>query len=268
MTDKPITSRDNPLVKQARAVRDGRHREQVFVEGLRLGEEAEQALGAGGIVCALYTERVAQSPRGEALLGALRRGNVPVTCVTMQVFASLSSMKTPEGIVLLARRPASGRAGLLKRLGELPLLVVLHRINNPANAGAILRTAEAAGATGAITTEGTTDIFAPKALRGSMGSGFRLPLWTRAGFEEVLELCASKGIRTVCADLHASVSHTGIDWNKPSALIVGSEASGLESAEIAAADEALKIPMRAPVESLNVAVAAGIILYEAARQRQ
>jgi TrmH family RNA methyltransferase len=144
----------------------------------------------------------------------------------------------------------------------------MHRINNPSNAGAVLRTAEAAGACGAILTEGTTDIFSPKALRGAMGSSFRLPLWTNAPFQEALAWCKEQGINTICADLRAGRAHTEIDWTQPSALVVGAESTGLTTEEMGDTVEAVRIPMHAPVESLNVAVAAAIALYEAARQRK
>ena len=131
-----------------------------------------------------------------------------------------------------------------------------------------MRTAEAAGAWGVILTLGATDIFSPKALRGAMGSSLRLPLWTGASFDDAIAFCREQGLRTVCTDPRAERAYTEIDWQVPSALIVGPEASGLERAEIAMTDESLKIPMHEPVESLNVAVATGIILYEAARQKQ
>jgi TrmH family RNA methyltransferase len=267
MSEPVITSRDNSLVKHARAVREGKIREQIFIEGLRLCEEAAEALSADDITDVICTERFAQEKRGASLLKSLASEGQRVALVSQSVFASISDTKTPQGIVLLASRPNTSRSALLKSLDGTPLLVVLHKINNPSNAGAILRTVEAAGATGVILTEGATDIFSPKALRGAMGSSFRLPLWTGASFDEALALCRERGIRTICADLGAKRAHTEIDWTTASALIVGAEASGLERTEIAMADETLKIPMRAPVESLNVAVATGIVLYEAARQR-
>ncbi len=100
-----------------------------------------------------------------------------------------------------------------------------------------------------------------------MGSSLRLPLWTGARFQEAVEWCVERNVKTVCTDLHAERAHTEIDWTVPAALILGEEAAGLAPAEVAAADEALRIPMRPPVESLNVAVAAAVVLYEAARQR-
>lgn len=267
MSEPVITSRDNSLVKHARAVRVGKIRDQIFIEGLRLCEEAAEALGVDDILDVIYTERFAQDERGASLLRALMREGKRAALVSEAVLASIADTKTPQGIVLLASRPNTSRSVLLESSGEWPLLVVLHKINNPSNGGAILRTVEAAGATGVILTEGATDIFSPKALRGAMGSSFRLPLWTGASFDEALAFCKEQGIRTICTDLGAERAHTETDWTLPSALIVGAEATGLERAEIARADETLKIPMRAPVESLNVAVAVGIVLYEAARQR-
>ena len=266
MSDRIVTSRDNALVKRARAARDGRLRELIFVEGVRLCEEAARApLAVQDVIC---TERGASDGRGARLVGAWKEAGRPVTFVSESVFASLSDTKTPQGLAALALRPETNKSEPLEAAAaEAPLLVILHRINNPSNAGAILRTAEAAGAAGAILTKGTADIFSPKALRGAMGSSFRLPLWTNAPFREALAWCKGRGVKTVGADLRAGRAHTEVDWAGASALIVGAEGSGLEAEETVQADELLRIPMRPPVESLNVAVAAAVVLYEAARQR-
>jgi TrmH family RNA methyltransferase len=261
-----ITSRDNSLARHARAVRDGRVCELVFVEGVRLCSEA---VGANlSIEDVLYTERAAWDERGAALLRALQGMGQRVHEVSEQVLASVSDTKTPQGIVALVSRPLTGSSALESVRVEVPLLLIMHRTNNPANAGALVRTAEAAGATGAATTVGSTNIFSPKALRGAMGSAFRLPLWTGALYAEVLEWCKARGIKRVCADARATRSYTELDWTIPCALIVGPEATGLNDEEAAGADESVSIPMRAPVESLNVAVASAVLLYEAARQRR
>jgi TrmH family RNA methyltransferase len=260
-----ITSRQNPLVQHARAVSKGATKDLIFIEGLRLCEEAART----GLACeeVLYTEKFAADERAARLLDELKRLHPRFTLVSEPVFASLSDTKTPQGIVLLARRRATDRATFEKSLRPNPLLVVLHRINNPANAGAMLRVAEAAGATGVIATAGTTDLLSPKALRGAMGSSFRLPLWTNADFAEVVAWCAAQGIRTVSADLAAHKVHTDLVWTDAYAILMGAEAAGLEDAEARVADERIRIPMQPPVESLNVAVALAVILYEAARQR-
>lgn len=260
-----ITSRQNPLVQHARAVGRGATKDLLFIEGLRLCEEAARSALACEEV--FYTEKFAADERAARLLTALKRFNPRFTIVSEAVFASLSDTKTPQGIVLLAQRRATDRATFEESLRPRSLLVVLHRVNNPSNAGAMLRVAEAAGATGVIATAGTTDLLSPKALRGAMGSSFRLPLWANADFAEVVSWCGAHNIRTVSADLAAYKVHTDLDWTGAHAVLMGAEAGGLEDAETRVADERIRIPMQAPVESLNVAVALAVILYEAARQR-
>jgi TrmH family RNA methyltransferase len=259
-----ITSRKNPLVQRARATRDGRERGLVFAEGVRLCEEA---LGAGlGLELVLYARGLAEDARGAELLESLREACPAVHLVGEDVLDSVSDTKTPQGVVALARRPETGRE-VVGRAGGVPLLVVIHKANNPSNAGAMLRVAEAAGATGVVVTKGSTDPLSAKALRGSMGSAFRLPLWTGPTLEEALRWCAERGIRSVATAAEATTAHTEIDWTRPCAVVVGPEAGGLSDEESRAADECVRIPMREPVESLNVAVALAVVLYEAARQR-
>lgn len=269
MDSGKITSRHNSLIKHARSVRDGREsKAQIFIEGLRLSEEALRSRLT--VQDALYTEKIEGEERGAHLLNELKRAGARLSLVTEEVLAFVSDTRTPQGIILLASRPLTGCSVLQAALsygGPLPLLVVIHGINIPSNAGAILRTSEAAGANGVISTKGTTDLFNTKALRGAMGSSFRLALWEGADFMEVINWCRDKGVRMRGAALGAGLAHTDVDWTLPCALFVGSEAAGLSIHEQSLLDDAIRIPMRPPVESLNAAVACGIILYEAARQR-
>ncbi|HKP45377.1 MAG TPA: RNA methyltransferase [Pyrinomonadaceae bacterium] len=260
-----ITSKDNSLLREARAVRDGKIDEMIFVEGLRLCEEATKS--DLKIHAVIFSDELAQKPKPAELLERFAKASDRVASVSEKLLASISFSKTPQGVVMLASRPAMSEEHLASKQADRPLLVVMHRITNPVNVGAILRTAEATGVTGAIATENATDPFSPKALRGAMGAAFRLPIWFRPSYAKVIEWCSSRNIKTVCADLHASQTFTEIDWKIPRALILGPETSGLSAAEIAQASESTQIPMREPVESLNVSVAAGVLLYEAARQR-
>lgn len=239
----------------------------MLVEGVRLCEEVWRA--GLEIEEVLFTESVMRDERGQRLLEELRRAAARTQPVGASVLAFVSDTKTPQGIVALARRPDTMRQAFERALEPVahPLLVVMHRANNPVNAGAMLRVAEAAGAAGAIATRGSTDLFSPKALRGSMGSSFRLPLWDQVDYEEALAWCNARGVRSVSADLHAPQSHTEIDWTVPCAVVVGPEADGLSAEESALTDLRVRIPMRPPVESLNVAVALAVVLYEANRQR-
>jgi TrmH family RNA methyltransferase len=260
-----ITSRDNSLLRHARAVRDGKVSESIFVEGLRLCEEA---LRSGlKIETAIYSEQLARKDRAAELVRELENVATNSASVSEKLLESISYTRTPQGIVVLASRPALQREEFSARQGRNPLLVVLHRINNPVNVGAILRTAEAAGATGVITTSGTADPFSAKSLRGAMGATFRLPLWTGVDYTQVIDWCRDQRVQTVCADVHAKTSYSDLDWRRPTAIIMGSESDGLSEEEIALTNAAASIPMKGSTDSLNVAVAAGILLYEASRQR-
>ncbi|HEV2860114.1 MAG TPA: RNA methyltransferase [Pyrinomonadaceae bacterium] len=257
-----ITSRKNPLVQKARSAREGRERELIFVEGLRLCEEAAAARLAFEFV--LYDPLLEDDERAARLLGTLRAVCPQVMPAGRDVIESASDTKTSQGVVAVARRPHNLPE---KSPTGTPLVVVMHRVNNPSNAGAMLRVAEAAGSTAVVATRGSTDLFSPKSLRGSMGSAFRLPVWAGPTLEEVLNWCADREIRTVAAASSARATHTELDWTAPRALVLGPEAGGLSDEEVGRADDSVRIPMRPPVESLNVATALAVILYEAARQR-
>jgi len=260
-----ITSRDNSLLRQVRAVRDGKIEELIFIEGLRLCEEAQRSKLE--IEAVIVSEELMRKERAAAAIEELSRVSKRVATVSEKLLESVSYTKTPQGIIVLAQRPEASEKRLTASLGVNPLLVVLHQINNPVNVGAILRTAEAAGATGVITTRNTSDPFSPKSLRGAMGSAFRLPIWTSVAFDEVIDWCRNRGILTVCADVEATTSYTSIDWTRATALILGPESTGLTIEELESADQKVSIPMKGDAESLNVSVAAGILLFEAARQR-
>lgn len=260
-----ITSRDNSLLRRARNVRDGKVDDSIFVEGLRLCEEG---LKSGlEIEALIYSERIAKKGKAERLIAEIEEVATKSASVSEKLLESISYTKTPQGIVVLASRPVTTEEEFKARQPANALLVIMHGINNPVNVGAILRTAEAAGVTGAIVTGNTADPFSPKSLRGAMGSAFRLPIWRTANYEQIVEWCRRQSIQTVCADAEAAQAYTEIDFRSASALIVGPESIGLSAREIEAADVAARIPMKGSTESLNVAVAAGVFLYEASRQR-
>jgi len=261
-----ITSRDNSLLRQARAVRDGKIDEFIYVEGLRLADEAVRS----GLVieAVIYSDQIARKEHAAKFIEAVSAVAHRVASVSEKLLESISFTKTPQGIVVLAQRPDSSVQRLVDAIGDASLIVVLHQINNPVNVGAILRTAEAAGVVGLITTKHTSDPFSPKSLRGAMGSAFRLPIWRDAEYSDVIDWCHNRNIRTVCTDASGDTGYTAIDWKKSAALILGPESTGLLESELSAAQQIIRIPMCGQVESLNVSVAAGIVLFEAARQRR
>jgi len=216
-----ITSRDNSLLKHARAVRDGKVHESIFIEGLRLSEEALRSQLQ--IETLIYSDHIAQKDRAATLIEQIQKVAPTAAAVSERLLASISYTKTPQGIILLASRPSISHENFAQRQDGSPLLAILHGINNPVNLGAILRTAEAAGATGVLTTNGTTDPFSPKSLRGAMGAAFRLPIWPDVDYQEAIDWCHRRSIRSICADAHAKESYTNVDWRVPTALIVGAE---------------------------------------------
>ena len=263
-----ITSRENPKIKLARKVRDGgRSADLIFIEGARLSEEA---LRSDLLISEIFfTQSFSESERGRGFLEQAKQFNL--NQVSENVFDSLSDTKHSQGIIVLSRRPETGKSILENSLKndelKFPHIVLLHQINNPSNLGAILRTCEAVGAAGGvIVTRNSADVFSPKALRGAMGAAFRLPLWTNADYFEALDWAKKKNFRSVCADVNSKTSYTEIDWKIPRLMVFGSEAHGLSEEERAAVDEGLIIPMENEVESLNLGVACGVILFEAKRQ--
>jgi TrmH family RNA methyltransferase len=216
------------------------------------------------VVEAAASPRLVHGGRAAAV-DALRSAGVPVRLMDDGVLASLSEVETSQGILALARRPAFDEERLF---AGTPLVLVAAGIQDPGNVGALLRSAEAAGATGAYLTDGAADPFSWKALRGSMGSAFRLPHRRRITTADALARLRAHGVRVIAADPGAALPYFEADLRRPVAFLMGPEGSGLPPALTAGADASVAIPMAPGVESLNVAVAAGVLLFEAARQRR
>ena len=264
-TVREISSKSNSNIKFARSVRDGHEQKLIFLEGLRLCEELLKSNVKPTLV--FFSERFQRSDRERELLLQLQSLECDVFQTNETILASLADTKTPQGIIAICEKPENGQEIFEDSLPANALLLLLHQINNPANLGAILRTAEAAGIHGVITTKGSSDAFSPKSLRSGLGANLRLPIWCNADFQEVLTWAAKNGIGSVCADISGKLNYTEINWMLPKILVLGSEGHGLTDLEIAATDETMLIPMENNVESLNVAVASGIVMFEAKRQR-
>jgi len=279
MLVEKITSRQNPLVKRFRRVRAGGERPLVFLEGVRLIEDA-LATGARFESVAFTTE-LGATGRGAALLTVLQGVQCRGSLVSKQVMEAIADTRTPQGIAAMVSRPFFELSDLFALSPNL--LVIADELQDPGNLGTIIRTAEAAGANGLIATRYTVDAFSDKAIRASMGSALRLPLVTDAKREDVISRCRENKIKIVAsvpslprtpglisdASSEPTVrSYTECVMTEPIAIIVGREATGVPSATSADVDELIQIPMAEGVESLNVAAAAAVLLYESARQRQ
>lgn len=257
-----ITSRDNARLVHVRKIRDGKVRDEIFLEGLRLVEEALRS--DVKLVEAFFTPEFAGSGKGAEMIESLSSMNAGMVEIPETLFGSISGTKSSQGIVVTVPRPTTGDEQFSSQ--DPGLFVYLHKINDPSNLGAIFRTTEAAGVAGVIISTDSADPFSPKALRAAMGASLRLSIWDKANANDVFEWAAKMGLKTVAADVNGAKTYSEIDWAKPSLVIFGSEAHGLEREFLARVDETFRIPMKNHVESLNLAVSAGIILFEAVRQ--
>jgi len=259
-----IVSRQNPIVTRFRELaRSGRADGQVLIEGPHLLEEA---LASGiPIEVAAFVDAGSRD-RLAALAGKADAAGAQTLAVTPQVLAAMSPVRQPSGVVAIGRCEPMEAKLLLARAPQLALIV--GDVQDPGNVGAIVRAAEACGASGLVTGEGSADAFGWKAVRGSMGSIFRLPVAVRQPLVESFELARASGMRLVAAVPRGGTALPECDLKGPVGILLGGEGAGLDDAIVARADERLTIPMQRPVESLNVAVAAALILYEASRQRR
>jgi TrmH family RNA methyltransferase len=236
-----------------------RHRERHFViEGLRLLDEALKA----GVVPTLtfFTPDLSNSQRGRELLAVIEDLPSERFVVTDTVMRVLSDTVSPQGILAVVP------------FLELPspekpwLVLVVDRVRAPGNLGTILRSAEAAGASQVILTPATVDVYNPKVVRGAMGAHFHLPIAARVSWSKVTEDLEDRQI--LLAEVKGETIYYEVDWTKPSVLIVSSEVEGATQEAKRLATQRIVIPIQGKAESLNVAVAASVILFEAARQQE
>jgi RNA methyltransferase, TrmH family len=262
---KSLSSRQHPLVATCRALARGRDAggDRVLLDGLHL---VTDALAAGvELTTIAFTARALASPEGARLAVALQATARDIVEVSEPMMAAMSPVSSPSGVIAIAARPASS---LARALASTPQLVVVAAdVQEPGNVGAIVRAAEACGATGVAFCGASADPFGWKALRGSMGSALRLPVVAGIALEEALAAARGRGVRVVATLPAGGQRPDALDLSAPTALVFGGEGPGLSDAVLAGADARVSIPMRAPVESLNVAVAAALLVYEAARQR-
>jgi TrmH family RNA methyltransferase len=253
-----ITSVRNERVKYVRSLarRRVRQREGRFVvEGTRLLAEM---IGAGlEPALVLFTEAWAATPHAQHLISSLASASEGTWLVSESVLAACASTETPQGVLavvpFLQHEPRPG------------LILVLDQLRDPGNLGTILRSAEAAGVGEVLLAPDTVDLYNPKVVRGAMGAHFHLPV---AALEWQPIAAHVKGRAVWLADASGRVSYDAVDWRVPAALIIGGEAAGAGDQAAGLATGRVRIPMAGTTESLNAAMAATVILFEAARQRR
>ena len=261
-----ITSRHNPIVARFRAAARERRgeRRQLLLDGSRLIDAAQRA----GVrpETAVFGRGALRRREGALadLAGRLAADDVTVLAASAPVLSAVSPVRTPSGVVALARhrqletrRAFAGGGVVLAAAG----------VQDPGNVGAIIRAADAGGAGGVLVTEGSADPFGWKALRGAMGSTFRLPVIDAGPAPEAVAAAQAHGAGVLAAVPRGGAPLQDIDMTRPWLVLIGGEGGGLSEAASELAEMRISVPMRPGVESLNAAVAAALIVYEARRQR-
>lgn len=260
-----LTSAANPRIKAAVALRDRRERDRrglTLVDGAR---ELRRALDAGVEVTEVFAcEPLLAGADARAILDRLARDDVPVISVGEGAFARLAFGERAEGLVAVIRTAGHRLDDL--RLPDEPLLVVIEGVEKPGNVGAVLRSADGAGADAVIAASPRTDLWNPNVIRASAGTVFAVPL-AAAPTATVMGWLRERGIRMLAARVDAPTPYTEADLRGPVALVLGSEEAGLDPAWVGEGIESLRLPMLGVADSLNVSVTAAVLLYEARRQR-
>lgn len=263
-----ISSVANKLIKEIASLKQRKYRDKLglFVaEGVRLVEECKSANWP--VQMCIYTEEAAARERTKAIIDRLSITSCRMIIVSEDIYNKISDTEQPQGIMAVIKKHKYGIEQLLAPQDKMSLFVVLDSIQDPGNIGTIIRTADAAGCTGVITLKGSADVFATKTVRATMGSLFHLPVIEGVSPTELIFTFKQAGIKLMATCLDQSQAYYRTDFNYPVAIILGNEGQGISPELISAADSRLIIPLIGQAESLNVAVAAGVILYEAVRQR-
>jgi len=265
MSSPALASPSNPRIKSAARLRDRRERESTgltLVDGAR---ELRRALDAGVEVVEVFVcEPLLAGEDARAALDLLASTRVPVTTTTETAFAKLAFGDRAEGLVAVVRAPGLRLADL--SLPEDPLLIVVEGVEKPGNIGAVLRSADGAGADALIAASPRTDLANPNVIRASAGTIFAVPL-AAAPTADVLIWLQERGVRIVATRVDAERLYTEADLTGPIAVAFGSETAGLTRAWDRDDIESVRLPMHGVADSLNVSVSAAILLYEARRQR-
>ncbi|MGB0416941.1 MAG: TrmH family RNA methyltransferase [Coraliomargarita sp.] len=267
MEDAYIQSKQNEQVKNLVKLRERKHRdrqERFLVEGLR---ELGHALGAGfEIESIYYCPELFPSDEHAAFIDETRReGQLALVRMHQDAFAKAAYREGPDGILGVGKQQGHSLHEL--DFPENPLLLVLEGIEKPGNLGAILRSADGAGANAIILTDCVLDLYNPNAIRSSQGLIFALPI-VCVEREHLAKWLKEHAIRSVAATPHTDHLHWDVDYTAATALFFGSESDGLTDFWIDGADQRIRIPMQGRADSLNVAAAAAVCLYEARRQRR
>ena len=266
MPMRPVTSRHNPVVRAFRALGEAPDVEgtRLLLDGVHLVRDAHHA-GLAFETVAIAASRLDGPTEEQRLASQLEGEGVDVVAVSDNVLRAMSPVQHPSGLVAIARRRPVRPADIIDRPDAF--ILALADVQDPGNLGSLLRAAEAGGVTGALVCGRSASPFSWKALRGGMGSTLRLPVAAGLAIDDAMALLGQSRVRAVAAVPRSGQDPDAVSWSGAVALLVGGEGPGLPTAVVARCDATVTVPMVPAVESLNVAVAGGILIYAARRQR-
>lgn len=267
---KIIQSADNAIYKSTLGLQQKKHREisgQYMIEGPNLLREALENRAELTQVF-LREEMSKQQSELSDLFEEIQSRDIDVFFLSQKLFEKLCDTKTPQGIMGVVKKPQCSENNFFHQARPTSNVLVLDRLQDPGNLGTILRTADAAGFQGVILCKGTGDIFSPKVVRSAAGALFRLPIFFTNSAEETIRYLRKYKKRILATTLQNSQIYYETDLCENIGLIIGNEGNGICKEFIDGADATIRIPMMDNVESLNAAVAAGILMYEAVRQKE
>lgn len=256
-----LTGLQNPLVKKAAELKQKKYRQQqglFLAEGLRTVEEA---VASKSVEMIFYT--AIEDARTREVLEQAAAENVRLICVAENVMKKIADTETPQGIIAICRME---QPSLDELLASGKMLLVLDRVGDPGNIGTMLRTGDAAGIGGLILLKGSADIYAPKTVRSSMGSLFHVPVLGGVAEADFVRSAKKAGYELMVTTLEGADNLYKADLSGRLAFVMGNEANGVSDTLLASADKRVFIPMAGRAESLNVAMAAGVVMFEALRR--
>ncbi|ADL11942.1 TrmH family RNA methyltransferase [Acetohalobium arabaticum] len=261
-----ISSFKNSKIKFLRSLyrKKYRRRNNKFIlEGSRIITDALEA--KADIDQIFYSAQFLSQQKNKELLAQLREVTEIIE-ITDSLLNKIADTATPQGIIAIVNQPEFELEDFL--IEDNDLFLIIDRIQDPGNLGTILRTADGAGVDGVFLLKGTVDIYNLKTIRATMGSLFRVPVFGLNSPSDLTDILQMKDIQMVAADIEAKDYYYELDYNQPTALVIGNEGAGAQPETLKLADKKVKIPLSEGIDSLNAAIASGIIMYEMVRQRK
>ncbi|MGM0471430.1 MAG: TrmH family RNA methyltransferase [Bacillota bacterium] len=261
-----ISSLQNSKVKYLRSLYRKKYRreeEQFVLEGSRIISDALQA--GVDIKQVFYSDQFLYNQANQKLLEQLQ-AETTVFELTDSLLDQVADTTNPQGIIAVVDYPQFNADEFLA--ADNDFFLVVDQIQDPGNLGTILRTADGAGVDGVFLLKGTVDLYNLKTVRATMGSLFRLPVFKLESPNQLAEVLQSQDVQLVVGDIEADDYYYELDYSRPTAVVVGNEGNGPQAETLSLADQKIKVPLAEGIDSLNAAIASGVIMYEVVRQRQ